>query len=208
MALIVRTALFFAAAWALCGLSSPITQQRGLRTPSSSRVAQSSVITYINDNFKEEVIKIKEERARDIINSIQSQEISLAKDVYTTNGKVETSFVKFECRNGDTQDNKFSSALEWLSNGAKGLGVNVGKRPLPMVLLHGFYSSCLEFRRIAPLLNENRDVYAPDLLGWGFNDHSSVTSFSPAAKLAHLESFIREVVKSPCVLVGASLGGG
>jgi pimeloyl-ACP methyl ester carboxylesterase len=35
-----------------------------------------------------------------------------------------------------------------------------------------------------------------------------VKDFSPAAKSAHLREFLRQVVGKPCVLVGASLGGG
>ena len=35
------------------------------------------------------------------------------------------------------------------------------------VLLHGFDSSCLEFRRLHPLLSQLGDVYAVDLAGWG-----------------------------------------
>lgn len=77
----------------------------------------------------------------------------------------------------------------------------------PIVLIHGFDSSCLEFRRLAPLLAQDRDVYAVDILGWGFNDHTNITDFSPAAKISHLKSFLNNVVKTPCVLVGASLGG-
>ena len=78
---------------------------------------------------------------------------------------------------------------------------------LPIVLLHGFDSSCLEFRKLAPLLAEatNCQVYAPDILGWGFSDHSNVTSFTPEAKVQHLASFLKQVVKKPCVVVGASL---
>ena len=78
----------------------------------------------------------------------------------------------------------------------------------PLVLLHGFDSSALEYRRLAPLLAEGgRDVYVPDILGWGFNAHDDVQDFTPAAKMAHLAAFVRTVVGQPCVAVGASLGG-
>jgi pimeloyl-ACP methyl ester carboxylesterase len=50
-------------------------------------------------------------------------------------------------------------------------------------------------------------VYIPDILGWGFSDHTSVISFTPEAKMAHLKSFVKEIVGEPCVVVGASLGG-
>lgn len=77
----------------------------------------------------------------------------------------------------------------------------------PFVLIHGFDSSCLEFRKLAPLLADRSDVYVPDILGWGFSDVSNATSFTPVAKVEHLRSFIQQVVGQPCVLVGASLGG-
>lgn len=81
---------------------------------------------------------------------------------------------------------------------------------VPIVMIHGFDSSCLEFRKLAPKLGEKYNVYAPDILGWGFNECSQVRDFSPASKLEHLKQFIRQVVSSqqPCILIGASLGGG
>ena len=81
------------------------------------------------------------------------------------------------------------------------------KKLPPYVLLHGFDSSALEYRRLAPLLAETRDVYVPDILGWGFSSHEGVQSFTPEAKMSHLKSFIQTVVGQPCVIVGASLGG-
>lgn len=79
---------------------------------------------------------------------------------------------------------------------------------VPIVLLHGFDSSCAEFRRIAPLLSEKGLVYAPDILGWGFTDMTNIKSFGPEAKLEYLRAFLEQIVKKPCILVGASLGGG
>ena len=39
----------------------------------------------------------------------------------------------------------------------------------PVVCLHGFDSSCLEFRRLEPLLAERGiECWCPDLIGWGF----------------------------------------
>lgn len=78
----------------------------------------------------------------------------------------------------------------------------------PLVCIHGFDSSCLEFRRLFPKLSKYRNVYAPDLLGWGFTDCRAVKDFSPKAKLEHLKCFIEQIVQQPCILIGASLGGG
>lgn len=79
---------------------------------------------------------------------------------------------------------------------------------VPIVLIHGFDSSSLEFRRIAPKLGMYADVYVPDIVGWGFTDTTNVKSVSPAAKLEHLKCFLEQVVKHPAMVIGASLGGG
>ena len=44
-----------------------------------------------------------------------------------------------------------------------------GEKPA-IVMVHGFDSSCLEFRRLFPILEEDFEVYAVDVLGWGFTD--------------------------------------
>mmetsp|Transcript_48116 Transcript_48116/g.55548 ORF Transcript_48116/g.55548 Transcript_48116/m.55548 type:complete len:386 (-) Transcript_48116:107-1264(-) len=79
----------------------------------------------------------------------------------------------------------------------------------PLVLLHGFDSSCLEYRRIGQNLAEQGvDTYAVDILGWGFTQLDAVTSFSADAKIQALKSFIKSnfAGNSFCV-AGASLGG-
>lgn len=80
----------------------------------------------------------------------------------------------------------------------------------PVLLLHGFDSSALEFRRLLPELESlGVGVHFLDLLGWGFGDSEGVQDFSPAAKRAHLYAFWQQVLGGrPMVLGGASLGGG
>jgi len=81
---------------------------------------------------------------------------------------------------------------------------------LPYVLLHGFDSSCLEYRRLFPLLErEGCEVYALDLLGWGFTDGGDrgVGDYSPEAKCRHMYQWWKQNVNRPIVLCGASLGG-
>jgi len=80
----------------------------------------------------------------------------------------------------------------------------------PVVILHGFDSSALEFRRLVPEMEE-RDVavHYLDVLGWGFADISGVRDFSPEAKRAHIYAFWKQHLGGrPMVLGGASLGGG
>ncbi len=80
---------------------------------------------------------------------------------------------------------------------------------LPLVLVHGFDSSCLEYRRLGPILAEmGIDTYAVDLLGWGYTQLNDVNSFSAGAKVEALASFWDVVGQGRDVCVGgASLGG-
>jgi pimeloyl-ACP methyl ester carboxylesterase len=79
------------------------------------------------------------------------------------------------------------------------------------VLLHGFDSSLLEFRRFAPRLSIAGDVYAVDLAGWGFTDCGFASDpnipLGPPQKRAHLRAFVEQIVRRPVVLLGTSLGG-
>jgi pimeloyl-ACP methyl ester carboxylesterase len=77
----------------------------------------------------------------------------------------------------------------------------------PIVLLHGFDSSLLEFRRLLPLLGEQRPTWAIDLLGFGFTDRAMGADFTPAGIKAHLYATWKTLIKQPMVLVGASMGG-
>lgn len=84
------------------------------------------------------------------------------------------------------------------------------KKPtLPVILVHGFDSSSLEYRRLGPLLAEQGiDTYAVDILGWGFTRLDNVKSFSAQAKVEALTSFWSTIgCERDVCLVGASLGG-
>ena len=78
----------------------------------------------------------------------------------------------------------------------------------PVVLLHGFDSSCLEFRRLLPELEQlGVEAYALDIFGWGFADTTNATGVGVDAKRAHLLSFQRTVLEGrPMTLVAVSLG--
>lgn len=80
---------------------------------------------------------------------------------------------------------------------------------VPIMLLHGFDSSLLEFRRLLPLLGETRSVWAIDLLGFGFTDRAidPTFDFTPENIKSHLYYTWKTLVKKPMVLVGASMGG-
>lgn len=75
------------------------------------------------------------------------------------------------------------------------------KRPdqAPVLLLHGFDSSSLEFRRLWPVLEESVETWAVDLVGWGFSDsgaakHQKEMKLGPKQKRDHLYSFWQQKV--------------
>jgi pimeloyl-ACP methyl ester carboxylesterase len=76
-----------------------------------------------------------------------------------------------------------------------------------VLLLHGFDSSALEFRRFLPLMQQaGVETWALDLFGAGFNGYPAGAPCSPAARRAHLRAFIEQHIGRPCVVLGASLG--
>lgn len=86
----------------------------------------------------------------------------------------------------------------------------VGEGP-PLLLLHGFDSSHLEFRRLAPLLAADHRLYVPDLFGFGFCPRPRQADYGPAAVLRHLEWLLAAIAaregERPLGLIGASMGG-
>ena len=85
--------------------------------------------------------------------------------------------------------------------------VQQGKGSTPILLLHGFDSSLLEFRRLMPLLAETQEVYAVDLLGFGFSNRVPNLPYGAAGIKTHLYYFWKTVIQKPVILVGASMGG-
>jgi len=122
---------------------------------------------------------VTERAALDLARSIQTADVRV--DDWIAHGPVRTAFYRTPA-------------------GAGGAGA-------PLLLLHGFDSSCLEWRRLIPLLEASgRTVVAPCVLGWGFTERGAVRDFSAAAKLAHLAAFCEQVVGEPVSVVGTSLG--
>ncbi|PON83489.1 Alpha/beta hydrolase fold [Trema orientale] len=77
----------------------------------------------------------------------------------------------------------------------------------PVVLLHCFDSSCLEWRCVHPLLEEaGLETWAIDILGWGFSDLERLPPCNVASKRYHLYQFWNSYIKRPMILVGPSLG--
>ncbi|KAH7554484.1 hypothetical protein ACOSP7_028124 [Xanthoceras sorbifolium] len=77
----------------------------------------------------------------------------------------------------------------------------------PVVLLHCFDSSCLEWRCAYFLLEEaGIEAWAIDILGWGFSDLESLPPCNVASKRYHLYQLWKSHIKRPMILVGPSLG--
>lgn len=78
----------------------------------------------------------------------------------------------------------------------------------PILLLHSFDSSCLEMRRVMPLLEaRGLEAYSVDILGWGFIDTANATNVGVEAKREHLRAIIEQLLDGrPALLVGSSLG--
>ena len=82
-----------------------------------------------------------------------------------------------------------------------------GRGSSPLLLLHGFDSSLLEYRHIYPLLTARRETWALDLLGFGFSDRPSNVAYNPESIKEHLYCFWRKMIDRPIILVASSMGG-
>ncbi|MCP9928493.1 alpha/beta fold hydrolase [Cyanobium sp. CH-040] len=90
----------------------------------------------------------------------------------------------------------------------------------PLLLLHGFDSSFLEFRRLAPLLAAGHRLFIPDLHGFGFTPRPAAGPYGPGPVLDHLERLLAAIAEQHdggrrgsgsraggIGLIGASMGG-
>ncbi|BAY74529.1 2-hydroxy-6-oxohepta-2,4-dienoate hydrolase [Nostoc linckia NIES-25] len=85
--------------------------------------------------------------------------------------------------------------------------IQKGNGGTPILLLHGFDSSILEFRLLLPLLATQNETWAVDLLGFGFTQRQKEITYSPATIQIHLYDFWKTLINRPITLVGASMGG-
>ncbi|MEM6400215.1 MAG: alpha/beta hydrolase [Cyanobacteria bacterium P01_D01_bin.116] len=85
--------------------------------------------------------------------------------------------------------------------------IHQGNNGIPILLLHGFESSLLEFRLLIPLLADKNEIWAVDLLGFGFTERLENINYSPATIKTHLYHFWKTQINQPVILVGASMGG-
>lgn len=113
----------------------------------------------------------------------------------------------------DPQGRALAAAVQWweLPELPQRWPVAVLGQGPPVLLLHGFDSSHLEFRRLAPLLAATHRLYVPDLYGFGFCPRPSQGDYGPAAVLRHLVLLLAAIAERegerPLGLIGASMGG-
>lgn len=84
---------------------------------------------------------------------------------------------------------------------------NKAKGNTPILLLHGFDSSLLEFRRLLPNIASDRLAFAVDLFGFGLTERLVNAQISPESIKEHLYAFWKMAIAKPIILVGASMGG-
>ena len=115
----------------------------------------------------------------------------------------------------DPQGRQLAAAVEWWSlpafdGGHESWPVAVLGQGPPLLLLHGFDSSFLEFRRLAPLLAPHHRLLIPDLHGFGFCPRPPQADYRAATVLRHLEALLEACQErgeqAPLGLIGASMG--
>lgn len=113
----------------------------------------------------------------------------------------------------DPQGRRLAAAVEWwpLPGLEEPWPVAVLGQGSPLLLLHGFDSSFLEFRRLAPLLTAHHQLFIPDLHGFGFTPRPLQGPYGPQAVLDHLTAVVDSIrsgwSSAPLSLIGASMGG-
>ena len=113
----------------------------------------------------------------------------------------------------DPQGRDLAKTVQWLPLELYGLDsalrwpVAILGKGQPVLLLHGFDSSLLEFRRLAPLLASRYQLWIPDMFGFGFTPRPQGIDYNPEAVLNHLQALVQQMPAGPIGVIGASMGG-
>ncbi len=102
--------------------------------------------------------------------------------------------------------------LQWIQLeekwGLSNFPVVIGGEGPPLLCLHGFDSSFLEFRRIYPLLKNKFKLIIPDLLGFGFSPRIPSINYNSENIIINLTDIIHKLkITQKINIVGASMGG-
>ncbi|MEM8779187.1 MAG: alpha/beta fold hydrolase [Cyanobacteria bacterium P01_G01_bin.49] len=85
-------------------------------------------------------------------------------------------------------------------------GLKTVKNPKPpLILLHGFGAAIEHWRHNIPILAEDYQVYALDLLGFG-GSNKAATNYSVYLWVEQIHDFWQTFIGQPVVLVGNSIG--
>ncbi len=77
-----------------------------------------------------------------------------------------------------------------------------------ILLIHGFDSCFLEYRRLTPFLKKKNKLIIPDLYGFGFCPRSTGNKYGFKYLMKHLNSVLNYFSKNqPIGVIGASMGG-
>ena len=112
----------------------------------------------------------------------------------------------------DPMGRELSDEVNWLtldkSWGSAKFPVVISGEGDPVLLLHGFDSCFLEYRRIHPILKKHFKLIIPDLFGFGFAPRNRGYSYNPENIISNLVDLLKELdFKKNIKLVGASMGG-
>lgn len=112
----------------------------------------------------------------------------------------------------DPQAHSLAAQVQWWDLPDLGLDapfpVAVLGQGAPLLLLHGFDSSFLEYRRLAPLLADRFQLFIPDLFGFGFSPRPLGLDYGPEPVLRHLDALLERLSSEVQLgLIGASMGG-
>ena len=77
-----------------------------------------------------------------------------------------------------------------------------------ILMLHGFDSCFLEFRRLIPLLRNKYQLIIPDMYGFGFCPRPNINNYGIQSVILHLTKVIEVLsINSSIGIIGASMGG-
>ena len=114
----------------------------------------------------------------------------------------------------DPLASELSNHVEWWEinntqlNKAYKYPVAVIGKGSPLLMLHGFDSCFLEFRRLVPKLSLHHKIYIPDMFGFGFCPRPSNADYGKNAILLHLSDILSLINGNKSVgVIGASMGG-
>jgi len=114
----------------------------------------------------------------------------------------------------DTQASKLFEDLRWIQledispNKSDLFPTVLTGKGEKILLIHGFDSCFLEYRRLVPFLEMNNKLIIPDLYGFGFCPRSSGNKYGFKYLIKHLNSILKYFSKNqPIGVIGASMGG-